>query len=138
VTDLYHTDVLGRASDVLDWASTGPGARRGLNRIHGRRRPGSKRKGWGLGIAEEQAIEEMRELLEMSRERRYWPQWDDTLGRYDGANMHDMELLQNVPPQPAAWPDWTLREVEHTLCEFDKYERVRTGEGKPRGSFDGG
>jgi hypothetical protein len=28
-----------------------------------------------------------------------------------------------------------MREVEHTLCEFDKYERVRTGEGKPRGVY---
>lgn len=25
-----------------------------------------------------------------------------------------------------------LREIEHSLCEFDKYERVRNGEGRPR------
>lgn len=29
-------------------------------------------------------------------------------------------------------PTWTLREVEHTLCEFDKYERVRLGQGHTR------
>lgn len=32
-------------------------------------------------------------------------------------------------------PRWTMREVEHTLCEFDKYERARTGEGRPRGTY---
>lgn len=30
---------------------------------------------------------------------------------------------------------WEMREVEHTLCEFDKYERTRLGEGRPRGVF---
>ena len=25
------------------------------------------------------------------------------------------------------WNDWEMREVEHTLCEFDKYERIREG-----------
>lgn len=33
-------------------------------------------------------------------------------------------------------PDWMpkleMREIEHTLCEFDKYERARLGEGTPR------
>jgi hypothetical protein len=29
---------------------------------------------------------------------------------------------------PASWPRWEMREVEHWLCEFDKYERARNGE----------
>jgi hypothetical protein len=29
------------------------------------------------------------------------------------------------------------REVEHSLCEFDKYERIRLGQGRPRGTFNG-
>lgn len=32
-------------------------------------------------------------------------------------------------------PLFELREIEHWLCEFDKYERVRTGVGKPRARF---
>lgn len=32
-------------------------------------------------------------------------------------------------------PAWTMREVEHTLCEFDKYERARLGQGKPKQVF---
>lgn len=27
------------------------------------------------------------------------------------------------------WPTWSMREVEHWLCEYDKYERARLGEG---------
>jgi len=36
---------------------------------------------------------------------------------------------------PKDWPRWEMREVEHTLCEFDKYERARTGEGRPKQRF---
>jgi hypothetical protein len=38
----------------------------------------------------------------------------------------------------AAWPHapaLELREIEHSLCEFDKYERARLGEGRPRSYF---
>lgn len=61
----------------------------------------------------DQILAEMRELLSMSRNSEYWP-------------------------ESRTWPKWELREVEHTLCEFDKYERVRHGEGRPRGTFKGG
>jgi len=30
-----------------------------------------------------------------------------------------------------------LREVEHSLCEFDKYQRVKMGEGRPRSKYNG-
>ena len=35
------------------------------------------------------------------------------------------------------WPPFELREIEHSLCEFDKYMRVKTGAGRPRGRFNG-
>lgn len=28
-----------------------------------------------------------------------------------------------------------MRDIEHTLCEFDKYERARLGQGRPRGTY---
>lgn len=34
-------------------------------------------------------------------------------------------------------PALELREIEHCLCEFDKYERVRLGEGRPRSKYPG-
>ena len=98
VTDLRHT-YLGRdAKDILTWANPGPGARRGLNRIHGR--------DLNKTIKYNQCVSEMRELLEASPE-------------YVHGQMPDLEM----------------REIEHTLCEFDKYERVRNLEGRPRSRY---
>ena len=57
-----------------------------------------------------------RELLRLSQQEKYWPQ------RGGGI----------------VWPAWEMREVEHTLCEFDKYERARLGEGKPKEIFRNG
>jgi len=36
----------------------------------------------------------------------------------------------------APWP-FELREVEHSLCEFDKYQRTKNGEGHPRSKYPG-
>jgi hypothetical protein len=128
VTDLRHTKLLGKAADVNRWANIGPGARRGINRIMGRSRPGdvSAKKRWGLKVPEEQVLEEMSDLLKMSMDARYWPQfskamgWSSNASRFKGAG---------------DWPRWEMRDVEHTLCEFDKFERVYHGEGRPRGKF---
>jgi len=39
---------------------------------------------------------------------------------------------------PAAdWPTPEMRDIEHSLCEFDKYCRVKFGEGKPRSMYPG-
>lgn len=58
----------------------------------------------------DQLIHEMRELLQHSRFKKNWPQDKDH-------------------------PPWEMRDVEHTLCEFDKYSRVLNGEGRPRGVY---
>ena len=100
VCDLRFTDVL-EAHDRMKWASMGPGAQRGLQRL------GFPAK------TEVQGTNSMRELLNMAQ---------DNLGD------HVMKY--------ALWP-FELREIEHSLCEFDKYERVRTGVGRPRQKFDG-
>lgn len=39
---------------------------------------------------------------------------------------------------PMEWPSWEMRDVEHTLCEFDKYMRARLGQGRPKQKYDGG
>jgi len=94
-TDLRHTFCGMRAFDIETWANAGPGAMRGLNRIHDRElNYTSKKHDW---------CAEMRELLGISRTR------------------HSL--------------DFELREIEHSLCEFDKYERVRLGQGAPRSKY---
>lgn len=44
-------------------------------------------------------------------------------------------LLEKIESEWPYRPALELREIEHSLCEFDKYERARTGEGRPRSYF---
>lgn len=46
------------------------------------------------------------------------------------------DLLNKSASMLPKWvPPLELRDVEHALCEFDKYERTRLGEGRPRSRF---
>lgn len=134
VTDLRHTALLDKAPDIDTWANMGPGAKRGLNRIHDRcvRGDQSKHK-WSASIEPEQALEEMRILLDASRSPEFWPQPTRGKTLLDGVGVVIDSI--NEFSKRENWPKWELRDVEHTLCEFDKYERVRRGEGKPRGVY---
>ncbi len=40
-----------------------------------------------------------------------------------------MQLLLYKSQETGFNPPWEMREVEHHLCEFDKYERIRLGQG---------
>ena len=108
VTDLRHTDLLRHAKDINSWAAAGPGAARGLARITGDQLDHFK---YNRPEDQEQLCKLMHSVLELSRSRTNWPR---------------------------EWPAWEMREVEHTLCEFDKYERVRLGEGKPKQLYRNG
>ena len=98
VTDLRHSKYLANAEDIMTWANAGPGAKRGLNRIHGRPLEQT--------IKPNQLNAEMAELLDLASE-------------YGAVYLPTLEM----------------REIEHCLCEYDKYERVRLGEGRPRAKF---
>lgn len=96
--DLRHTKILCDAKDIMYWANTGPGAKRGVNRI--------------LGLDVKSPL------------------------RPDEANGYMHQLLILSGDYLADWmPSLEMREIEHTLCEFDKYERVRRDEGRPRNRF---
>lgn len=98
ITDLRHTRYLRDAPDINTWAVAGPGAIRGLNRLHGR--------DYKSMISQEQACKEMRELLAMSKD-----------------NLPDFV------------PSLELREIEHSLCETDKWLRVKLGQGRIRANY---
>ena len=101
-TDLTYTPLLKDAVDILTWANPGPGARRGLNRLHGRNLTAA--------VPKAQLVSEMRSALAFCRKAK----------------------------RPAFWGRaLELRDIEHSLCEFDKYERVRTGLGRPRSKYPG-
>jgi hypothetical protein len=111
VTDLRHTDLLYQAPDINTWANPGPGARRGVARLmRGGTRVSKKGRVHQIKAPVPMCEDVMRQLLTCSRDPYHWP---------------------------ADWPRWEMREVEHTLCEWDKYERVRTGLGVPKQRFRG-
>lgn len=110
VTDMRHTRLLEDATDIMTWANLGPGAKRGLRRL-------------GLPCTpDKRGIESMQQLLVRGNDRYYTSQ---------GVN-------PPVEPRiPIDYPRLEMRDIEHSLCEFDKYCRVKFGEGEPRGKFAG-
>lgn len=108
VTDMRHTHYLRHSLDIMSWANAGPGAIRGLNRLHGREltaNPGPN-----------QTNVEMRELLvELNQMAR------------NHASLFPPSDYWGVP--------FEMRDVEHNLCELDKYLRLKRGEGKPRSRY---
>jgi hypothetical protein len=94
-SDLRHTNLI-EPVDADSWANAGPGCWRGLCRIHGRPLPDKNHM--PTPGERNQALREMRELLELSRDPANWP---------------------------SQWPTWEMREAEHWACETDKFCRWR-------------
>lgn len=122
VTDLRHTRYLRNAPDIYTWANAGPGAIRGLNRLYGRDLAAKPRP--------EQTNEEMRQLMVDLNQVGVgsWPSTSE--GQRSFSDVFGGPRAYDQPPL------FEMRDVEHTLCEFDKYERVRLGEGKMRSKYD--
>ena len=96
--DVMHTPVFWNAKDRNNWCPAGPGARRGLNRVH--------RRTLNTHVGEAQLLEEM------------------------------ISLFEAAPSQlPDYMPELELHDIQFQVCEFDKYERVRLGQGKPRSRY---
>ena len=100
VADIKYAGPLLTAADWETWTVSGPGSRRGLNRVMGR----DLGKGWN----------------------------DKDFGA-------QMILLRNEVNN--GLPSWMeplhAQDLQNCLCEFDKYERVRLGEGRPRSLYPG-
>ena len=63
---------------------------------------------------------------------------DYTSKRHDWCK--EMSFLLSLSPQRfknigPRFHSLELRDIEHSLCEFDKYERVRNGQGRPRSKY---
>lgn len=92
---------LRAAEDWDTWAASGPGSRRGLNRVIKRNVDAP----WVENV------------------------WHGTLLQLR-AQLNDLRQLSGRAVLHA-------QDVQNCLCEFDKYERVRLGEGKPRSRYNG-
>jgi hypothetical protein len=98
VADLKYTPLLVNAPDWDTFAASGPGSKRGLNRVMGR----DVSTPW---------VEQ---------------EWLDGV----------LALREYTNTQlPKGWEVMHAQDVQNCLCEFDKYQRVLRGEGKPRSSY---
>jgi hypothetical protein len=91
---------LYNAADWDIWAVSGPGSRRGMNRVMGR--------DVDARVSEEQWLNELGELR--------------------------TEILK---PHHGVVFSLHAQDVQNCLCEFDKYERTRLGQGRPRCTYPG-
>lgn len=98
VADMKYVFPLSRASDWWEFAASGPGSRRGLNRLIGRE------------ISTPWREADWHSTLLQCRER--------VLAAAPGLHLH-------------------AQDFQNCLCEFDKYERTRLGEGRPRATYPG-
>lgn len=107
ITDLRHTRYLENATDIMTWANPGPGCQRGILRL------------MDIPIKNQAGLPKLPEGVNM---------------QYFIAYMRWLLSLSTT-----FLPDWVpaleMRDIEHSLCEFDKYERVRLGEGRPRSLY---
>lgn len=109
VTDFRFYDcLLGRAKDIDFWVNIGPGCKRGLRR---------------LGMAEN--VRSVDALWRMST---------DCLEPHVLSHHPRYARAKGIEP---VWPRFEMREIEHALCEFDKWCRTSHGEGRPRERFNG-
>jgi hypothetical protein len=99
VADLKYVEPLKSASDWFTFAASGPGSRRGLNRVLDR-------------------------SVDATWTEEGWRQSLSVLHRVVSEATEDTNLC-----------GLHAQDLQNCLCEFDKYERVRLGEGRPRALY---
>lgn len=102
IADLKYVAPLNKATDWWQWAASGPGSRRGLNRVLGR----AVNAPW----KEEEWLRQL-QLLQLAL---------NPLLRQTGMPRMHAQDVQSI-----------------ACCEWDKYERARLGEGRPKQRYAG-
>jgi len=107
ITDLRHTYLLQNAEDINTWANPGPGCRRGLIRMAGGVPPKNK----------------------LGRIKR-------TGTPLPSDYRNTMTTLLTTARKKTKMK-LEMREIEHSLCEWDKYERVLWKQGRSKRHYKG-
>jgi hypothetical protein len=99
IADVKHVGPLREANDWFSFCASGPGSRRGLNRVMGR-------------------------PLKQA--------WNE-----DEFRLRVTDLQGELAPLffKEGWAPLDAQDTQNTLCEFDKFERTRLGEGRPKQLF---
>lgn len=117
----YIQRYLGRAPDLRSWSARGPGSTRGMLRLSKGRPEG--------GIRDSVWLENMRDLFS---------EWKDYIAktldeRTDALVTEVMDQEPFVRNEMSRFNRILLQDVQHWLCEYDKYERG----GSRKRSYDG-
>ena len=115
ITDMRHTRYLENAEDIMTWCNVGIGAIRGIHRL--RTESGSLE---GVKFTNKQVWlnEQVVIILKWLKKR--------------------IEVIKSSLIEGAdlsKWDKLEMRDIEHSLCEFDKYLRIYTGAGKTRAKY---
>ncbi len=92
--------------DYTTWTPIGPGARRGAARVNGIDNVEGPEASSFLGNGSTKPTDTIKALVQL--QERYWP----------------IDYGELAPT-----------DIQFQLCEFDKYERVRLGQGRPRSKY---
>lgn len=107
VCDLRYTYLLENATDKMTWCNPGPGCIRGLYRLN-EWEIENKKAGHGYAPPRpDDWLEQMQDLLKITQKRLY-----------------------KMPP-------FEMREIEHSLCETDKYTRALLKDGHMKRRYRG-
>ena len=101
IADCKYVGPMKKAKDWFSFAASGPGSKRGLNRV--------------FNLEPDVAI-------------------DEILWRKRLALLH--VAIEELAHMAKLYPIHA-QDLQNCLCEFDKYERVRLGEGRPKSKYNG-
>jgi hypothetical protein len=104
VSDLRHTSLLDKAHDTMTWCNVGPGCLRGLRRV--------------LGMPVVAGVDHR-----TGKVGWMYAKQDDVPNALD-----KIEGLLSVATKRLRMR-FEMRDIEHSLCEFDKYERASLEQG---------
>lgn len=101
IADLKYVAPLCYAEDWWSFAASGPGSRRGMNRV-------------------------VRRPTESPWNEQVWKR-----------HLDDLAKCVEILAKKTKMPPLHNQDIQNCLCEFDKYERTRLGEGRPRSTYPG-
>lgn len=102
IADIKYAAPMIGVEDWHSFAASGPGSRRGLNRVMG------------------------------------WPKDAPWPGESDWKlKLNDLKKAIDPLVKERKLPAIHAQDLQNCLCEFDKYERVRLGEGRPKSKYNG-
>lgn len=146
VSDLRHTKLFKNAPDVMTWCNTGPGCNRGILRLRGVKPEDMLRSTVGNKMTLKGSLDDCRYLLsKVPSDISLILAGQKLIPNYGIPERTHKTLPYAIPEVGDVhrgmfltmdhFPKFEMREIEHSLCEFDKFDRVFMGEGRSKRGY---